>query len=288
MNVLSLLIQYIFIGITAGSTYTLVALGFVIIFRSTEVINFAQGEFVVLGALIMIFLSAKMALSTVSAFILTIAIMAIVGGFFERVTIRFKGGTSVLSLIIITVGFSIMFQGAAMLVWGKDSYSLPYFFGDKPMTFWGATIHPQAIFVVCFSIVAMMVFYLFSRYTLLGKAMTACSENREAASLMGINPRKITLLSFVLSAVLGASAGIVITPITFIEYDRGLTFAIKGFAAAVLGGFGTVGVMVAGFALGIIESLTAGLLGSSFKDAASLIILLSVLIFKALRRKDEI
>jgi branched-chain amino acid transport system permease protein len=289
MSVASLLIQYMFIGFTNGSTYALVALGFVIIFCSTDVINFAQGEFVVLGGLIMVSLSTKAALSAPYAFFLTIIILAAIGGLFQKVTIRFKREASVLSPIIITIGFSIIFQGAAMFIWGKDSYSLPYFFGDRPMIFWGAAIHPQAIFVIFFSVIAMMIFYLFSRYTLLGKAMTACSENREAASLMGIDAKKIILLSFVLSAVLGAVAGIIITPITFIEYNRGLTFAIKGFAAAVLGGLGnTVGVIVAGFTLGIIESLAAGLLGSSFKDATSLVILLLVLFFKAMRRGDEI
>jgi branched-chain amino acid transport system permease protein len=168
-----------------------------------------------------------------------------------------------------------------MLFWGKDIYTLPHFSGEEPLLFLGATILPQTLWIIGILCVVVAILALFFNFTMVGKAMRACAVNPVAASLVGINVKKMVLLSFALSAALGAIAGIIITPIALMEYDRGAILALKGFAAAVLGGLGNgVGAVVAGLIIGILESLGAGFISSGYKDAIALIVLLLVLFIK--------
>jgi len=271
----------VFTGITVGSIYALVALGFNIIYNATEVINLAQGEFVMLGGLIMVFFITTLNLPLVVGFILTVLVVTAIGALFERLAIYPLEGASVLTLIIITIAASIFIQGLAMGIWGKDPYDLPAFSGRTPISFLGAMIQPQYLWILGITIVVVILLNLFFGRTMVGKAMAACADNPEAASLVGINVRMMVLFSFALSAAIGSIAGIVITPVSLMEFDRGPMLAIKGFAAAVLGGLGSFGGAVfAGFLLGVIESLFAGLVHSGFKDAAGLIVLLIVLFIR--------
>lgn len=275
------IIQYIFTGITVGSIYALVALGFNIIYNATEVINLAQGEFVMLGGLIMVFCVTTLKLPLVFGFILTVVIVTAVGALLERFAIYSLKGASVLTLIIITIAASIVMQGIAMGIWGKDPYDLVAFSGRVPISFLGAMIQPQYLWVLGITFLVVILLNLFFNRTILGKAMTACADNPEAASLVGINVKMMVLFSFALSAAIGSIAGIVITPISLMEFDRGPMLAVKGFGAAVLGGLGSFGGAVfAGFLLGVIESLFAGLVHSGYKDAAALMVLLIVLFIK--------
>ena len=275
------LFQYLITGITVGSIYAMVAVGFNIIYNVTEIINFAQGEFVMLGGLVMISLHVGLGLPLIAAFPATMIIVTLVGMLLDRLAISPIRRPTVLSLIIATIAASILLKGTAMFIWGKDPYDLPAFSGRNPITFLGAVIQPQYFWVIGFLIITVIVLTLFFEKTILGKAMSACADNPDAASLVGINVKQMILLSFALSAAIGAVAGIVVTPISLMEYDRGAMLAVKGFGAAVLGGLGSFpGAVIGGLILGAIESLGAGLISSGYKDAFALIVLMFVLFYK--------
>ena len=281
MNFASQIIQYVFTGLTLGSIYALVALGFTMIYNSTGIINLAQGEFVMLGGLLMVFCTAVLKIPMVLAFLATIIVVTGIGAFFERLAIHPLKNASLITLIIITLAGSILFRGIAMFLWGKDPYSLPPFGSQQSLELWGAAIQPQIFWVLGITVSVVLGITFFFKRTLVGKAMTACAFNPLAARLVGINVRKMVLISFGVSAALGAVAGAIITPITLMEYDRGSLLALKGFAAAVLGGLGSApGSIVAGFLIGLLESLGAGLISSGYKDAIALFVLLLVLWIK--------
>jgi branched-chain amino acid transport system permease protein len=272
------LVQYLFTGVTVGSIYAMVAVGFNIIYNVTEIINFAQGEFVMLGGLIMVFFTVTAKVPLPLAFALTVAAVTTVGALMERFTINPLKNASVLTMIIVTIAVSILFKGIAMFVWGKDPYIFPPFTGSKPLFVFGAAIQTQTLWVLFMTAVMVVLMTIFFKKTRYGKAMLACADNPEAARLVGIKVNIMILISFALSAAIGAVAGAVITPISLMEYDRGALLALKGFGAAVLGGLGSFyGAVVAGVLLGIIESMCAGLVSSGYKDAVALILLLLVL-----------
>ena len=275
------LFQYLITGITVGSIYAMVAVGFNIIYNVTEIINFAQGEFVMLGGLIMVFFHVGMGLSLIMAFPATVILVTLVGILLDRLAIRPIRQPSVLTLIIATIAASILIKGAAMFIWGKDPYDLPAFSGRNPITVFGAVIQPQYLWVIGFLIVIVIILSIFFNRTIIGKAMSACADNPNAASLVGINVKQMILLSFALSAAIGAVAGITVTPISLMEYDRGAMLAVKGFGAAILGGLGSFpGAILGGLIMGTIESFGAGVISSGYKDAFALIVLLIVLFFK--------
>lgn len=278
MTFSSQLIQFFFTGLTLGSIYAMVALGFTMIYNATGIINLAQGEFVMLGGLIIVFCTMVLKIPLLMAFVLTVTVVTLVGALFERLAIHPLKNVSVITLIIITLAGSILFRGLAMFLWGKDPYALPPFSGGKPWQFLGASLQPQIFWILAVTVVVVFGIAFFFNHTLVGKAMTACAFNPLAARLVGIDVRKMVLFSFALSATLGAIAGALITPITLMEYERGPLLTLKGFAAAVLGGLGSgAGSIVAGFIIGILESLGAGLISSGYKDAIALLVLLIVL-----------
>jgi branched-chain amino acid transport system permease protein len=275
------ILQFLFSGLTVGSIYGMVGLGFTIIYNATAIINLAQGEFVMLGGLIMFSLTLWVKLPLYVGFPLTIISVTAIGVLFERFAIHPLRSASLLTLIIITLAASILFQGVAMFIWGKDPYALPPFISGSPVILGGAVIIPQTFWVLGTAIAIVIMMAFFFGKTIVGKAMSACSFNPMAASLMGIDVRKMILLSFALSAALGAVAGVVITPISLMEYDRGPVLAVKGFCAAVLGGLGIgYGAVIAGFIIGILESFTTAFIHSGFKDAVALFILLFILCLK--------
>jgi len=281
MSLGSQLLQYLFTGITLGTIYGMVALGFNIIYSSTGIINLAQGEFVMLGGMMMIYLTTIIKLPMVVGFFLSILIVALMGALFERGAIHPLKNPSVITLIIITIAASILFKGGAMFAWGKETFALPAFSGEEPVMVLGATILPQTLWILGIMAATVVFLIFFFGFTLTGKAMRACAANRTAASLVGINVKTMVLLSFALSAAIGATAGIIIAPIALMDYNRGTMLAVKGFSVAVLGGLGSnVGAVVAGFIIGIMESLGAGFISSGYKDAIALVVLLLVLFIK--------
>jgi len=278
------IIQYTIYGITVGGIYALVALGFNIIYNATDVINFAQGEFVMLGAMIMIFLHSTLQLPLYLAFILSIFIVTAFGVIFERLAINPVKNAPVITLIIITIGASILLRGIALIIWKDESIPVPPFSSGEPIFILGASITQQRFWVLGVTAIIVLAVQLFYKYTFMGKAMRATAINRTAARLMGINVRFMVLLSFALSAAVGAGAGMVIAPITFASYDMGAILGLKGFCAAILGGLGNgLGAVVGGLIVGVVENLAIGFAPSGYsgyKDGIAFIILLIILFVK--------
>ncbi len=271
-------LQFIVTGLTVGAIYAMVAIGFNIIYNVTEIINLAQGEFVMLGGLVMVFLHVALGLWMPLAFCGTIVVVTVVGILLDRLAIRPIRRPSVMTLIIATVAASIIIKGLAMVIWGKDPYDLPAFSGREPIHLGEVVVQPQSVWVIVFLVLVAVALTLFFNRSIMGKAMNACADNPDAARLVGINVRWMVMLSFALSAAIGAVAGITMTPIALMDYDRGAMLAIKGFGAAILGGLGSFpGAIIGGLLIGLIESLGAGLMLSGYKDAYALIVLLAVL-----------
>jgi branched-chain amino acid transport system permease protein len=275
------IVQYCFAGITVGSIYAIVGIGFNIIYNTTGIINFAQGEFLIVGAMTAISLSAFVPMPV--AIGLAILITILLGGLVEWVFIRQVRNASVLRLIVITIGISILIREALLHIWDEQVRSLPYFTGTdtSTVTILGAHISPQVLWVlgVCAVIVGGLT--LFFKYTLTGRAMRACADDRMAARLCGINDRWMVTLSFMLSAGIGAVAGCIISPITQTQYDMGAPLAIKGFTAAILGGLGnSMAAVAAGLFLGLMEAFMVSQFDVAYKEAVSIVILLLILIFR--------
>jgi branched-chain amino acid transport system permease protein len=274
---MSELLQFVFSGLTVGAVYALVALGFTLIYNASDVINFAQGEFVMLGGMTTVFLAlagVPLPLAAVLAIILTV----IVGLALYRFAIEPARGASAVVLIIITIGASIFLRGAAQVIFDKRFHSLPPWFGNEPIRVGGAAILPQSLVVLAGVLVIVVLLWAFIERTLIGKAIVATAANRLAARLVGIDTGRMTGLCFALSAAIGAIAGLLITPITLTSYDVGTLLALKGFAAAMLGGIGSaVGAVMGGLLLGLLEALAAGYVSSQYKDAVAFLVFLLVL-----------
>jgi branched-chain amino acid transport system permease protein len=271
-------LQFAFSGLTVGAVYALVALGFTLIYNACDVINFAQGEFVMLGGMTTVFLGlagVPLPLAAVLAIIFTL----IVGLALHRFAIEPARGSGAVVLIIITIGASIFLRGAAQVVFDKRFHSLPPFLPGDAIRLGGATILPQSLVVLAGAVVVLVLLWAFIERTLLGKAMVATAANEIAARLVGIDTRRIVGLSFAISAAMGAVAGILITPITLTSYDVGTLLALKGFAAAMLGGMGSgVGAVIGGLLLGLLEAFAAGYVSSQYKDAVAFLLILIVLL----------
>ncbi len=271
-------LQFAFSGLTVGAVYALVAVGFTLIYNASGVVNFAQGEFVMLGGMTTVFLAAAGVPLPLAALGAVVAAVAI-GLVLHRFAIEPAREASTAALIIITIGASIFLRGAAEVVFDKRFHSLPQLFGSDPIRLGGAAILPQSLVVLAGAAVIVIALSLFMSRTMLGKAIVATAANRLAARLVGIDTRRVVGLSFAVSAAIGAVAGILVTPITLTSYDAGTLLALKAFAAAMLGGIGSpVGAVLGGILLGLLEAFSAGYLSSQYKDAVAFIVILVVLL----------
>jgi branched-chain amino acid transport system permease protein len=271
-------LQFFFSGLTVGAVYALVALGFTLIYNASDVVNFAQGEFVMLGGMVTVFASAA-GVPLPFAALIAVGVAAAVGLLLYWFAIAPARGASAVSIIIITIGASIFLKGAAQVVFDKQFHKLPSFSSDAPIDVWGASVQPQSLWVLGGTAAVVLVLYVFLERTLLGKAVLATSASRLAARLVGINTATIMALAFGGSAAIGAIAGILVTPITLTSYDVGTTMALKGFAAAMLGGMGNpLGAVVGGLVLGLLETLGAGYISSTYKDGFAFVMILVVLL----------
>ncbi|MDH3194855.1 MAG: branched-chain amino acid ABC transporter permease [Hyphomicrobiales bacterium] len=273
-------LQFLISGITVGAIYALVGLGFSIVYNSSQVINFAQGEFVMLGGMATVFLiaaGAPMPLAVVLAVLLAVVIGFALGKF----AIEPARGAPVVSIIIITIGASIFLRGAAMLVWDRNFHNMPAFSGSDPIDIGGAALLPQSIWVVGGMVIIVAALQLFFSHARIGKAMLATAFNPLAAQLVGISTRWMLLLSFALAAGIGAIAGILIAPITLTYAGVGIMLGLKGFSAAIVGGLGNpMGAVAGGLVVGIAEAMTAGYISSAYKDAVAFLIILAVLVIR--------
>ncbi len=277
----ALIVQYALSGITVGSVYAIVAIGFNIIYCTTGIINFAQGEFLVVGAMTAISLTQVVPLPV--AILGAVLITTVLGGLVELVFIRQVRNASVLRLVVITIGLSILIREAVLHIWDEKPWSLPYFTGTAVSTvsILGAHISLQVLWVLGVSAVIVTALTLFLRYTTTGQAMRACADDRMAARLCGVNDRWMVTLSFMLSAGIGALAGCVISPITQTQYDMGAPLAIKGFTVAILGGLGnSMAAVAAGLFLGLLEAFVVSVLPACYKEVVAIVVLLSILVLR--------
>ncbi|MDQ4136037.1 MAG: branched-chain amino acid ABC transporter permease [Pseudomonadota bacterium] len=271
-------LQFLVSGLTVGAVYALVALGFTLIYNASDVVNFAQGEFVMLGGMVTVFAAAA-GLPLPLAGALAVAVAVATGLILHRFAIEPARGASAVTLIIITIGASILLRGIAQVAFDKQFHKLPAFSGEAPLNLGGAAIQPQSLWVLAGAAVIVLGLSLFLERTLMGKAVLATAANRLAARLVGINTRTVMSLAFGTSAAIGAVAGILITPITLTSYDVGTLLALKGFAAAMLGGMGSpFGAVAGGLILGLLEAFGAGYLSSTYKDAFAFLVILLVLL----------
>ncbi|MBI2771991.1 MAG: branched-chain amino acid ABC transporter permease [Burkholderiales bacterium] len=276
---MSELLQFLFSGLTVGATYALAALGFAIIYNASGVINFAQGEFIMLGGMAAAALTG-LGLPLPLAIMLAVATAGAAGALIEKFAIETAGRADVVPLIIITIGASLVVRGLVQVTLGKKTYSMPAFSGEQPLSVAGATLLPQSLWVVGVAAVVVAMLGWFFGFTRHGRAMLATSHNKLAAELVGISTRSVLLLAFILSGALGAVGGILVTPITYTSYDMGIMLGLKGFVAAALGGLGSgLGAVVGGLLLGVLEALTAGYVSSAYKDAMPFVLILLVLFF---------
>ncbi len=278
---IELFFQYLVAGLTYGTIYAIVGVGFNIIYNTTGIINFAQGEFVMLGGMTAVTLHGFLPLPL--AILGAVLATMVIGGLIEMTLIRWLVKPSVLRIIIITIGISILIREAALAVWGEGVRSLPYFTGNEvsSLSFGGVRVSPQVLWSISVCSVIVLFLNLFFKYTMLGREMRACAANRDAAALCGIPTKNMITFSFVLSAGIGALAGCVVSPITYTQYNIGSGLAIKGFTVAILGGLGnSMAAVAAGFILGILESFSIWVLPTAYKDAISISILLAMLFMR--------
>jgi len=269
--------QYLVSGLTQGAAYGLIGLGYTMIFNTTGIINFAQGEFVMLGGMLSVWFvgaGVPLALAVLAACLATAAL----GALMERLAIRPLAGAPAINAVIITIGVSILLRGGAMLAFGKDTVALPAFTGVAPLLALGAAIQPQSLWVLAVTLALLAALRLFFAISIQGKAMLACACQKKAASLVGISVARMALFSFGLSGLIGATAGAILAPITMTAYDVGMMLGVKGFAACILGGLGSpFGAAAGGLVLGVIEAFGAGYVSSGYKDAFAFIVLLLLL-----------
>lgn len=272
------LLQFIIAGLKNGAIYSLMALGFTIVFASTGVINFAQGEFYMLGGMLSVVGLTALGLPLPLAVLFGVLATTGVGVLFELLAIRPRKDGDPLALIIITVGGSILLQSLARHAMGSDELPFPAFSEGPSLRVLGAAIERQSLWIWLVTAIAVTGLSVLYRRTAFGRAMRACAIDREGARLVGIDARLMVTASFALAALLGAMAGVVVAPLTQTAFNVGTNVGIKGFAAAILGGLGNpVAAVAGGLVLGLLESLSVAFISSTFKDGIAIAVLLLVL-----------
>jgi branched-chain amino acid transport system permease protein len=275
------LIQFIFAGLTGGAIYALVALGFGVVHNTMGIVNFTQVDFVSLGGMILYSALAGAGLPMAPALLTAVAGVTLVAVLVEELGVRPSRSQSHLVLIFLTIGLSIILRGAMALIWGKDRMAVPSLSGEAPVHLAGATILPQTLWILALTALAIVGLVLFFRKTSLGLAMRGVAANPEAAAVVGLKVWRVKAMSFALAGALGGLAGCLVTPITTLSYDVGVLLGLKGFAAAILGGFGSFpGAILGGLILGLLESLGAAYISSAYKDVIAFIVLLLVLFIR--------
>lgn len=278
---MSTFLQFLFGGLLAGAVFALIALGWTLIYNVSGILNLAQGEFVMVGAMVFIELRVERDMPVGLAVVLAIAITVTIGVLLDVVVLRRIPPTQLIPMILATVGASIVLRELASEVFGKDPLRVPPLVTGAPITIGGATVLPHTLLIWATVAVLLIALTLYFTATLFGKAMRACSENPVGARTVGISTMRMRTISFAMSAGLGAIAGILIVPITSMSWDGGTVLGIKGFIAAVFGGMGSyVGAVVGGLLLGVLEAMGAGYVSSAYKDVFALSSLVALLLFR--------
>lgn len=275
-----MIIQQIISGLAVGCVYGLIALGFVLIFKTTEVINFAQGELVMIGAFIAFTLITVFKVPFVLAFLLTPIICGGIGILLERVLIRPLVGEPVVSIIIVTIGLSITLRAFAGMIWSYDTLDFPHVFSEEAIKISSIVVSPIDIWIILVSLGLVILLFLFFKFTTVGISLQASADNPLASLLMGISVKRVYSMTWAISAMVGAVAGIIISPITFLSPHMGF-LGLKAFPAAVIGGFNSIpGALVGGVIIGVSENLAGIYLPLWFKDIFAYVVMLAVLMIK--------
>jgi len=271
-------VQFVFSGLTSGAIYAMLAIGFGVVHNIMGIVNFTQVDFVSLGGMLLFGALVGAKLPMGPAVLAAVVGVTLTGALVEFLGIRPSRSRNHLVLIFLTIGMSILLRGVMQKVWGKNSLAVPPLAGEQPVRVLGATILPQALWILLATALAITLLVLFFRRTTAGLAMRGVASNPTAAAVVGLTVQRLRTLSFALAGFLGGLAGVLITPITTLRYDVGVLLGLKGFAAAILGGFGSFpGAIVGGVALGLLESLGAAYVSSVWKDTIAFLVLLLVL-----------
>jgi branched-chain amino acid transport system permease protein len=271
-------IQFVFSGLTSGAIYAMVAIGFGVVHNTMGIVNFTQVDFVSLGGMLLYGALVSAKVPMIAALPAAVAGVTLIGALVELLGLRPSRSRSHLVLIFLTIGLSIVLRGGMQKVWGKNSLAVPPLAGDTPFTVLGATIIPQAVWILLITTLAISLLMLFFRKTTAGLAMRAVASNPTAAAVVGLKVRRVRTASFAMAGALGGLAGVLITPITTLRFDVGVLLGLKGFSAAILGGFGSFpGAILGGLLLGLLESLGAAYVSSAWKDTIAFLVLLLVL-----------
>jgi branched-chain amino acid transport system permease protein len=266
--------------LAVGCIYGLVALGFVLIYKATELVNFAQGDLLMLGAFVCYMSVVWWGLDYWVGFLIAVVAVAAFGALLDRIVLRQVIGQPQFAVVMLTIGLGAMFRTFASVTWGSEIYTLPTPFGGV-WTVGGVTLSHQYLSIVFGTLLLCGVLYTFFNHTRIGVAMQATSQNQLAAYYMGIPVKLIFSLIWAISAGVAAAAGILLAPVTLIDTNMGLAVALKAFAAAVLGGFGSIpGALIGGIVIGLIELYAGATLPEGFKDTAPYIVLLAMLIVR--------
>jgi branched-chain amino acid transport system permease protein len=274
-------LQLLFTGLGVGSIYALVALGFVLIFRATNVVNFAQGDFAMLGAFALVVLAVDLELPYGLSIAVALAAIMIFGALFNLTVyypLRHRG---LLPVIISTIGASILMQNGMLAAYGPQPQTLPGVFSSPGILLGPVFLDSQYLLILAVTALLVVLQYIFFEYTILGKKMQATSQDKEMASLLGIPVAGMIMFTFIYSAFLGGLAGILVGPILFVSVGMGSAIALKAFAATIIGGFGNVmGAIVGGLTLGIVETYGAAYISVPYKDAFAFLVLLIFLMVR--------
>jgi branched-chain amino acid transport system permease protein len=274
-------LQLLFTGVGIGAIYALVSLGFVLLIRAAGVVNFAQGEFSMLGAYIMVVLLNGLGVPYLLSFVLAIVLMAAFGVLFAGITywpLRHRGQ---LPVIISTIGASILMSNLVLAIYGPSPEVLPGLFDEPGIEVGGVFMDSQYLAIIVISALAVLLQYVVFERTMLGKKLQATSQDKEMASLLGIPVAFMVLFTFAYSSALGGLAGVLVAPVLFVSTGMGALIALKAFAANIIGGFGSIpGAILGGLSLGIIETLGAGYVSVPYKDAFAFLALLVFLLIR--------
>ena len=271
------ILQLLVAGIGTGSIYALIALGFNVVFKSTGAMNFAQGEWVVMGGMISALLYA--AFSNIGlACLAAVLIVTVAGILSERLVIWPLRRPNALLITLVSIGLAICTRSLVMLVLGKKPVGYPGFSPTATLSFGGVTVPTQTLWVIGLTLVFLLVLHVFFERSIIGKALRAAAADRDAAAIVGVRVETTVMLSFAIAAFAGALAGVAITPLTLSSYDQGAMFGFKGFSAAMLGGVGSLpGAIVGGLMLGLLEAFGSFYISSDYKDAIAFAVLLLIL-----------
>jgi branched-chain amino acid transport system permease protein len=281
MSGLSFNLQVLFSGLAVGAIYALVSLGFVLIIRATNVVNFAQGDFAMLGAYAMVTLLTMLRLPYLLSIVLALAVMAIFGVVFNYGVYYPLRHRTYLPVLISTLGAAIFMENTVLVLFGPQPQPLAKVFRSQGVEVGGVFLDSQYLVILGVTAVAVAFQYFFFEHTLLGKKLQATSQDKEMARLVGIPVAWMIALTFIYSATLGGLAGILIGPILFVSTGMASVIALKAFSATIIGGFGDVkGAIVGGLLLGVVESFAAVWVSVPYKDAFGFLLLFVFLLVR--------